>query len=162
MSSAGMTKRQKQNLAMGIVFLAVGIAVFAILKSMEGGIVYKNSVQYVYTVDPNVYLIMFLISLIGVLIVLLTLAEYRWQSRSGESEVNLIDLIRKKEPIPAPKAPAPKPKKENAPKKSKEPEPQPKKEQTPKKAPEAVKQKDRLSGWSMHMLRTYGRPKPAE
>ena len=141
MSSTGMTKRQKQNLAMGIVFVAVGIAVFAILKSMEGGIVHKDGRQYIYTVDQNEYLITFLISLVGVLIILLTLTEYRWQSRSGESDVNIIDLIRKKKPIPTPKK-SKEPLRDNASKRSnKGVEPLPKKEQPPKRAPEPAKQK---------------------
>lgn len=125
-----MTKRQKQNLGMGLVFLVVGVVVFAVLKMMEGTVVVKNNQEYVYTVDPNVYLIMFIISLIGLLIIMLTVAEYRWQARTGE-EVNVIDLIRKKEKVPeqkilaepAKEVPEPKQKQEKTPNKKKKPEP---------------------------------------
>ena len=121
--SARMTKRQKQNLGMGLVFLVVGVVVFAVLKMMEGTVVVKNNQEYVYTVDPNVYLIMFIISLIGLLIIMLTV-EYRWQARTGE-EVNVIDLIRKKEKVPEQKIIA-EPAKEV-------PEPKQKQEKTPNK-----------------------------
>ncbi len=100
MSSLRMTKRQWQNIGIGMAFLMVGIVVFAVLKLVEGSIVNKDGRDYIYTVDPNVFLVMFLISLIGLLIIFLTFVEYRWQSRSGETEVNIMDLIRKKEPAP--------------------------------------------------------------
>lgn len=100
MSSLRMTKRQWQNIGMGMAFLVVGIIVFAVLKMMEGNIINKDGRDYIYTVDPNVFLVMFLIMLIGLLIIFLTLVEYRWQSRSGETEVNIMDLIRRKEPAP--------------------------------------------------------------
>ncbi len=100
MSSLRMTKRQWQNIGMGMAFLVVGIIVFAVLKMMEGNIINKDGKDYIYTVDPNVFLVMFLIMLIGLLIIFLTLVEYRWQSRSGETEVGIMDLIRKKEPAP--------------------------------------------------------------
>jgi hypothetical protein len=103
MTSVPMTKRQWQYLGIGLAFIAVGIGVFAVLKFLEGNVVIKNGEEYVYTVDPNVFLIMVVIALIGVLIVMLTFVEYRWQARSGENDVRVIDLIRKKAPEPVQK-----------------------------------------------------------
>jgi hypothetical protein len=98
-----MTKRQKMNLVLGLSFLVAGIAVFAILRMMEGSIVLKDGQELVYTVDPYVYGVMAIITIVGVLIIAFTLAEHRRQSRRTGKVKGLSDPIDRKKGTPTQK-----------------------------------------------------------
>ena len=76
---------------MGIALLAVSVIIMLILKSMEGSIVTRDGQEYAYSVDPIVYQIMLVIALIGVMVVLLTYDEYRWQKRNGKVD-DTVDM----------------------------------------------------------------------
>jgi hypothetical protein len=90
---ARMTRRQMVYLGLGIAFLLVGVIVASVLWTMEGNVINKDGQELIYTVDPNVYVVMLIISLIGVLIILLTVAENRWQRQNDGKDVGLLDLI---------------------------------------------------------------------
>ncbi len=100
-----MNRRHKINLGIGVALLAAGIIIFAILKIMEGNVVVKDGQELVYTVDPNVYVVMLVIALLGVLIIFLTVADYRWRIRGNETDVSFTDLIRSGGKKPVPKTP---------------------------------------------------------
>jgi hypothetical protein len=87
-----MTNRHKLNLGMGMAFLAFGIIVLVSLRLLEG-IVVQNGQQYIYSVDPNVYLILLLIAFVGLTIVLLTVVESR-QQRGSEAEGKDGEVLR--------------------------------------------------------------------
>jgi hypothetical protein len=102
-----MTKRQRLNLGIGVAFLAVSIILLVLLRSREGGVVVQDGQQYIYSVDPNVYMVLLLIAFIGVTIILLTVVESRQQSGSGDVEGNDSEMFRRTthETVQEPNAP---------------------------------------------------------